>query len=176
MFDEGGVSTEYFGLLDTIVKISYHSFEKVLFHWKWYKTEGKPGGWQTVCEDECGALCVKFVRPMSDKMSSDEPFADPKEVEQVFFVDDKINRGWKLVVHAEPRGKRVFYKRAQGESSASEDDEGEDHRGAPSEGTGKLGVYSSLALENLGTVDLRLRLEALRDDDEDNVDAEVAGG
>lgn len=176
LFDEGGVSTEYFGLLDTIVKISYQSFEKVLFHAKWYKTEGKPGRWQTLCEDECGALRVKFVRPMSEKLPSDEPFADPNEVEQVFFVDDKINRGWKLVVHAEPRGKRVFYRRQEGESSASEEDEREDDEGARNDGSSGLGDFPKLGLDTPATVDLRLGLEALCDDDDENIELEASDG
>lgn len=40
-----------------------------------------------------------------------KPHVFLKNVSQVFFVDDNINSGWKLVAHVNTRSKSVLYKR-----------------------------------------------------------------
>ena len=46
---------------------------------------------------------------MSDTSPLDEPFAFPKDVEQLFFVKDKIHKGWLLAVKVYARSMRVSY-------------------------------------------------------------------
>lgn len=70
----------------------------------------------------------------------DEPFVFPKDVDQVFYVDDNINVGWKLVVKVNPRSNLVIYKRAGGNSGDAVDDEAvavEDNEGVAERSEGK---------------------------------------
>ena len=54
---------------------------------------------------------MKTTVVLSDEKPEDEPFVFPKDVTQVFFVDDPIYIGWKLVVKVDPRSNLVVYKR-----------------------------------------------------------------
>ncbi len=38
-----------------------------------------------------------------------EPFVCPSQVQQVFYVDDRHTPWWKVVLHAEPWSRRVFF-------------------------------------------------------------------
>ncbi len=38
-----------------------------------------------------------------------EPFVFPSQVQQVFYVDDRHTAWWKVVLHAEPRSRHVFF-------------------------------------------------------------------
>jgi hypothetical protein len=38
-----------------------------------------------------------------------EPFVFPSQVQQVFYVDDQHTPWWKLVLHAEPQSRCVFF-------------------------------------------------------------------
>lgn len=44
----------------------------------------------------------------------------------MFFIEDNINRGWKLVVHANARSQRIFYKRDPQIAEESEEEDGAD--------------------------------------------------
>jgi hypothetical protein len=38
-----------------------------------------------------------------------EPFVFPSQVQQAFYVDDQRNPWWKVVLHAEPWSRCVFF-------------------------------------------------------------------
>lgn len=125
MYDEDGEGTEYLGYVESIMRIHFDSFDTVLIKGKWYNSIIRRGSSGTLVTDECGVLRVKAGRFMSDSLVTDEPLVFPKDILQVFFVEDIINRGWKLVVHVNTRSKRVFYKRKRGEGGESDGEEGE---------------------------------------------------
>jgi hypothetical protein len=89
---------EYIGYVDAIVRLDFDSFETVLIKAKWYNINHSRERSSTLVEDECGHLRVKVVDFIPDSSTSDEPFVFPKDVEQLFFVDDWLLVGWKLVV------------------------------------------------------------------------------
>jgi hypothetical protein len=66
---------------------------------------------------------------MSDSTAAAQPFAFPKDLDQVFFVDDPIHAGWKLAVKVNPRAKRVCYPRDNSDEETS--DGSDDESGAP---------------------------------------------
>ena len=59
----------------------------------------------TIKCDEYGFALFKFDRLIPYSADS---FAFPLHVQQVFFVDDGGNDGWKIVLRREPRGSRVL--------------------------------------------------------------------
>ena len=79
---------EYIGYVDAIVHLDFDSFKTVLIKAKWYNIHHSRGRSSTLVEDVCGHLRVKVVDFIPDSSASDEPFVFPKDVEQLFFVDD----------------------------------------------------------------------------------------
>ena len=61
----------------------------------------------TIKCDEYGFTLFKFDRLIP---YSTDSFAFPLRVQQVFFVDDGRNDGWKVVLRREPRGCRVMLR------------------------------------------------------------------
>ena len=129
MYDEDGEGTKYLGYVEKILQVHFDSFDTVLIKGKWYNSIIRRGSTSTLMQDECGVVRIKAGRFISESSITDEPLVFPKDVSQVFFVDDTIHRGWKLVVHVNTRSKRFFYKRDQNISEESEDDDGADIRG-----------------------------------------------
>ena len=66
------------------------------------KWEGRTGPMKC---DEYGFTLFKFDRLIPYSADS---FAFPLHVQQVFYVDDGANDGWKVVLRREPRGCRVM--------------------------------------------------------------------
>jgi len=50
-----------------------------------------------------------------------EPFVFPSQVQQVFYADDRHTPWWKVILHAEPRSRRVFFY-AYGEYISTNED------------------------------------------------------
>lgn len=67
-------------------------------------------------DDECEFSRVKIAKVLSDDKPEDKPFVFPKDVNQVFYVDDHINEGWKLVVKVNPQSSLVVYKQVANSS------------------------------------------------------------
>jgi hypothetical protein len=38
-----------------------------------------------------------------------EPFVFPSQAQQVFYADDRHNPWWKVILHAKPQSRRVFF-------------------------------------------------------------------
>ena len=108
MYEEDGEDTEYVGFVDSIIRVHFDSFDTVLIKGKWYNSIIRRGSSGTLVRDECGVLRIKAGRYMSESSVTDEPLVFPKDVAQIFYVEDKWNQGWKLVVHVNSRSKRVF--------------------------------------------------------------------
>jgi hypothetical protein len=130
MFVINGQHRKYVGYVESIIRLNFDSFETILFKAQWYASVHKPGRNATLVEDECGHLRVKEVNFAPDSSPLDKPFAFPKDVEQLYFVKDKIHKGWLLAVKVNARSIRVSYQKSRdvcGESAASfESDEDDD--------------------------------------------------
>lgn len=124
MYDENGEGTEYLGYVDSIIRVHFESFDTVLIKGKWYNSVIRRGSSGTLVKDECGVVRIKAGRFMSESCVTDESLVFPKDVSQVFYVDDCINKGWKLAVHVNTRSKRVFYERERDGVFESDEDEG----------------------------------------------------
>lgn len=60
--------------------------------------------------DKCGLNRVKTIVVLGDEKPEDKPFVFPKDVTQVFYVDDPLNSGWKFIVPVDPRLNLIVYK------------------------------------------------------------------
>ena len=129
MFLIDGQQKEYVGYVESIVRLNFDSFETVLLKARWFDSVHGTGRNATLVEDECGHLRVKQVNFASDTSPLDEPFAFPKDVEQLFFVKDKIHKGWLLAVKVNARTMRVAYCKSNSgreESAVQTEDDGGD--------------------------------------------------
>lgn len=111
-FEVEGNETEYYGYVDSIIRLSFDSLETVFFKGEfWDSIIRHHGPNATVLVDECRLPRVKTTVVLSDEKPEDEPFVFPKDVTQVFYVDYPINEGWKVIVKVDPRSNLVVYKR-----------------------------------------------------------------
>jgi hypothetical protein len=125
IYEQYGVKTNYMGYVHKILRVSFVSFETILVKDKWWNSVVRHGNTtgNTLVTDECGFERIKSnVRFMSSKKFDDEPLCFPKDLEQVFYIDDWIHRGWKLVIPVASRTKRIVYKREHTEDHDAEDD------------------------------------------------------
>ena len=95
---------EYVGWVEEIISVDYGTFEVVVLYCTWARAN-KKGPRATMKCDEYGFTLFKFDRLIPYSADS---FAFPLHVQQVFFVDDVANDGWKVVLRREPRGCRVM--------------------------------------------------------------------
>jgi hypothetical protein len=79
----------------------------------WFNSEPKyDRAPATLVADECGFNRIKVSHNlMKSNAVSDKPFVYPGDVEQIFFVEDRLHKGWQLVVPYDCRTKQVYYKR-----------------------------------------------------------------
>jgi hypothetical protein len=126
--DARGVGTEYTGYVEHIIQVFFSPIvSSVVIKGKWWNSvirQRGPNG--TLMVDECRFPRIKAGPFMSDSSIANEPLAFPKDCDQVFYVDDVLNPGWKLFVKVNPRSVRSSYSREQhdGESAEPSDDVG----------------------------------------------------
>jgi hypothetical protein len=107
---EEGTSTQYFGRIENIVQIHFTSFQVTLLKGKWFDSNSTRRASPNLVQDECGFLRVKTRTTLPSHLPTHEPFMYPEDCEQVFFVADRINKGWSLIKVMEPRSTPVVYK------------------------------------------------------------------
>jgi hypothetical protein len=120
---------EYIGYVECIVYLNFDSFETVLIKAQWYNSVYGTGRNAILLEDECGHLQVKEVNFAPDISTLDEPFVFPKDVEQLYFMKDKIHKGWFLAVKVNARSMRVPYQKCGNiikQSAVGSESDGED--------------------------------------------------
>lgn len=104
-FDQGlMVGKEYIGQIEHIVQLNYDMERSILLKCKWWNNNATT--WRqstTLVQDECGFLRVLAKEFMPDHLPRHEPFAFPRDVNQVFVVEDRLNQNWLLVVDTEVR-------------------------------------------------------------------------
>ena len=94
---------EYVGWVEEIISVDYDKFEVVVLYCTWARAN-RSGARAIMKSDEYGFTLFKFDRLIP---YSTDSFAFPLHVQQVFFVDDGGNDGWKIVLRKEPRSCRV---------------------------------------------------------------------
>jgi hypothetical protein len=126
-FLQQGRKIEYYDKIESIVQVHFSSFNVILLKGMWFNSEPKyRGALDPIVADECGFVRLKTSNNvMESKKVTDEPFIYPCDIEQVFFVDDRLHGGWHLVIPYEPRTKRIFYK-----STTANNEEGSDVNGS----------------------------------------------
>ncbi|KAL6643972.1 hypothetical protein ACP70R_018738 [Stipagrostis hirtigluma subsp. patula] len=91
----------YYGRLSDIIELSYgDDYKVVLFKCDWYDVYHRAG----IKQDEFGFTLVNFSRVIhTGEELEHDPFVFSSQVEQVFYVEDRKNEGWNVVVRVTPR-------------------------------------------------------------------------
>lgn len=92
----------YYGILTDIIELNYYEhFKVVLFKCDWANVHSQRKG---VKKDNYGFTLVNFSRLLfNGNQVSDEPFILATQAKQVFYVQDPIEKEWRIVVHTKPR-------------------------------------------------------------------------
>ena len=102
-----GANLEYVGWVEEILAVDYSRYELVVLYCNWVMAN-MVGHYATMKRDDYGFSLVNFDRLVSLSAKS---FAFPLHIEQVFFVDDLNNNGWKVVLRKESREARVVSRK-----------------------------------------------------------------
>lgn len=94
---------EYIGWMEEIIGVDYINFKLLVLYYTWVKADMR-GPHATMKQDEYG---FTLIRPDCPIRYSADSFAFPVYVQQVFFVDDMGNLGWKVVLRKEARSVRI---------------------------------------------------------------------
>jgi hypothetical protein len=94
---------EYVGNLQEIVELDYSSHCVIILVCEWVKAN-YAGTNATVRKDRMGFTVANFNRMI---LYGKESFAFPIHVHQVFFSNDLLCPGWKVVCRTEVRGRRI---------------------------------------------------------------------
>ena len=94
---------KYIGQLLEIVELNYGRHCTIIFVCDWVKANYR-GRNATVKKDEWGFTLANFNTMVSYGYES---FAFPVHCDQVFFLDEEDNPGWKVVLRTDVRGRRV---------------------------------------------------------------------
>ncbi len=78
----------------------------VLFRCDWVQNALDNCGNPTYKQNDARFLMANFRHMLLEDI---EPFVFPSQVQQVFYVDDRHTPWWKVVLHAEPRNRCVFF-------------------------------------------------------------------
>ena len=89
---------EYVGWVEEIISMDYKKIEVIVLYCTWAQTN-MSGACATMKYDEYGSTLFKFDRLI---LYSTNSFAFPLHVQQAFYVDDKGNDGWKIILRREP--------------------------------------------------------------------------
>lgn len=100
---------EFVGQIEHIIVLDYDSVKVTLFRGLWYNNNATVRRKSTtLVEDECGFLRVYAKEFMSSHLLKHEPYVLPKDCNQVFMVEDRLRKHWKIVVDTEVRKTRVY--------------------------------------------------------------------
>lgn len=92
----------YYGILNDIMELNYYEHFKItLFKCDWADIHSYGKG---VRKDDFGFTLVNFNRLLfTGDQLSDEPFILACQAKQVFYVQDPVEKDWKVVIHTKPR-------------------------------------------------------------------------
>jgi len=89
---------EYYRRIRNIIEVKFSSFTIILLKGEWYDSKATTRGNPRILVDECKFTRVCTNNFMPSHMATHEPFVYPLDVDQVFYIEDRLNRGWHLVV------------------------------------------------------------------------------
>jgi len=104
-------TVEHYGKILNIVEVKFTSFTIILLKGDWYDSKPTPHRNPRILVDECKFTHVHTGNFMPCNLLTYEPFVYPLDVDQAFFIEDSLNRGWHIVVKYEARSKKVLYIR-----------------------------------------------------------------
>jgi hypothetical protein len=98
---------QYVGILKDVILLNYGLISQpvILFKCDWVRNGLDTWGNATYKCDDDGFLLVNF-RQLKTRV--DEPYVFLAQVQQVFYAEDPNMAGWKVVLHKEPRSKRIL--------------------------------------------------------------------
>ena len=105
----------YYGKLEDIIELNYYGrFKVTLFKCKWADTTRDRG----LRKDPWGFTSINFSRliQMGDREEHD-PYIEASQAEMVYYVNDEVNKDWKIVVHLKPRD---LYDMGEGDNEVCE--------------------------------------------------------
>ncbi|XP_068487048.1 uncharacterized protein [Phaseolus vulgaris] len=105
----------YYGKLEDIIELNYYGrFKVTLFKCKWADTTRDRG----LRKDPWGFTSINFSRliHMGDREEHD-PYIEASQAEMVYYVNDEVNKDWKIVVHLKPRD---LYDMGEGDNEVCE--------------------------------------------------------
>lgn len=91
----------YVGVLREILQLMYQQTPVILFRGSWVPPNER--GHATLKRDKYGFWMANFRRR---QRATQEPYVFPAQVKQVFFADDPVEDGWKVVLQSNCRGAR----------------------------------------------------------------------
>ncbi|KAK9075753.1 hypothetical protein SSX86_004082 [Deinandra increscens subsp. villosa] len=84
----------YYGILNEIIELEYDADKKVvLFHCDWISNGSRKK------QDDNGFTLLNF----EGLKSHNDPFILASQAQQVFYVADRVDKGWKVVIKTTPR-------------------------------------------------------------------------
>jgi hypothetical protein len=91
----------YYGRIIDIIELNYSgNFCVVLFKCEWVDVLSRRG----IKRDKYGYTLVNFSHLIhTGEKIGHEPFIFPNQADQVFYIDDKLNPGWSVVMKMKPR-------------------------------------------------------------------------
>lgn len=91
------------GILKNILRISFSGWNMIIMKIEWLKHEDE--GRSSLKKESMGFWTCKFTaREDRCRINS---FLYPVNANQVFFIEDVLSPGWKIILRHEPRGRRV---------------------------------------------------------------------
>jgi len=98
---------QYVGIFKQILKLDYGPMSSpiVLFHCSWVKNGTDSRGNPTFNRDNASFLLANFRHLLHELH---QPFVLPSQIHQVFFWNDPKTPFWKVLLHREPRSRRVL--------------------------------------------------------------------
>lgn len=91
----------YYGRIIDIIELNWSkNFIVVLFKCQWVDVLSGRG----IKKDKYGYTLVNFSHPIhTGEKVGHEPFIFPNQADQVFYIEDKLNPGWSVVMKMKPR-------------------------------------------------------------------------
>lgn len=92
----------YVGVLREIIQVMYDQTPVILFRGSWVPPQ--ENGNASIKRDKYGFWLANFNRR---QRASEQPYVFPHQVRQVFFSEDVVDAGWKVVLQKDSRRSRV---------------------------------------------------------------------
>ena len=93
----------FFGKIRKILQLDFGSFTTILLLCDWFRSDTK-GKSASVKQDKYGFQLVNTTKILTSSSLDQQPFVIPSNVQQVFYIADKREHDWSIVLDHVPRG------------------------------------------------------------------------